>query len=329
MRVRRQAKLYLDRATNSIRLAIEHFNRPQDEGRQEAALHFALHAHEMLLKAALIQRKRSIQKRRESKNISVSTALQMLGPEDEKALTESEVLSLRALSNVRDAAQHSAVRLSEQTLFLQVQTAVTVFDRLLRQEFEVSLADFLPSRVLPISTEPPASLELLIDSEVSQIGRLLEPGRRMSAEAKARLRPLLAIDLAAADENRTATPLEVDRAATRLKESRPWREVMPNLAGLVLDASGGGQTYSVRLTRGTNAPPVKFAETEDESENAAIIREVDNEQRFPFPVTEAREEVRCDSPKGNSLRVETRLESGPRVLPHVPTRKDPISPVQS
>ncbi|WP_207799398.1 DUF3644 domain-containing protein [Candidatus Cryosericum septentrionale] len=276
----------MERAISSARLAIEHFNRPYEEGRREAVLHFALHAHEMLMKAVLLQRGKSIQRRRESKSISVATALRMLGNQGEKVLTESETLSLTAVSNVRDAAQHSVVMLSEQTLYLQTQTAVTVFDKVLKQEFDVSLADFLPSRVLPVSTDPPTSLELLIDTEVSQVKALLEPGRRKTAEAKARLRPLLAIDLAAAGEERTATPLEVDRATNRLKQGRPWREVMPNLASLTLDASGTGQTYNVRLAKAKDAPPVKFAETEDEAESAAIIREVDNEQRYPFALTD-------------------------------------------
>jgi len=312
VRVKRQAKLYLERAVNSARLAIEHFNRPYDEGRQEAVLHFALHAHEMLMKAVLLQRGRSIQRRRESKNISVATAVQMLGMEDEKALSESEALSLSALSNVRDAAQHSVVMLSEQTLYLEIQTAVTVFDKLLKQEFDSSLADFLPTRVLPISTEPPASLQLLIDSEVSQVKGLLEPGRRRTAEAKARLRPLLAIDLAAAGEERTATPLEVDRAASRLKQSRPWREVMPNLAALTLDASGTGQTYSVRLAKAKDAPPVKFAETEDEAENAAIIREVDNEHRYPFSVTDLARMAGLTTPQGTAFVWKLGLKSDDR-----------------
>ena len=312
MRVRRQARLYLDRAINSARLAIEHFNRPYDQGRPEAVLHFALHAHEMLMKAVLLQRGRSIQRRRESKNISVATAVQMLGPEGEKVLGDSETLSLTALSNVRDAAQHSVVVLSEQTLFLQIQTATTIFDKLLAQEFDSRLADFLPTRVLPISTEPPASLQLLVDSEISQVRSLLEPGRRRTAEAKARLRPLLAIDLAAAGEERTATPLEVDRATTRLKQSRPWREVMPNLAALTLDASGSGQTYSVRLAKAKDAPPVKFAETEDDAENAAIIREVDNEQRYPFGVTQLARMAGLTPPQGTAFVWKLELKSDER-----------------
>jgi len=297
VRVKRNAKLYLDRAINSMRLAIEHFNRPYEEGRQEAVLHFALHSHEMLLKAVLLQRKKQIQRRRESKNISVSKAIQLLGPEGEKVLTDSDVLSLTSLSNVRDAAQHSVVCLSEQTLYLETQTAVTVFDKVLKEEFGTSLADYLPTRVLPISTEPPASLELLVDTEVTQIKGLLQPGRRRTADAESRLRPLLAIDLAAAGEERTATPLEVDRAANRLKEGRDWRDVMPNLAALSLEATGAGQTYSVRLTKAKDAPPVKFAESEDETENAAIIREVNTEARYPFTATELARLVGVTVPK--------------------------------
>ena len=297
MRVKRSAKMYLDRAINSVRLAIEHFNRPYEEGRQEAVLHFALHAQEMLMKAVLVQRGKQIQKRRESKNITFGKAMQLLGKEGEKVLSESEVLSLTALSNMRDAAQHSVVTVSEQTLFLQAQTAVTVFDRVLKDEFGSRLADYLPTRVLPISTEPPASLELLVDSEVTQIKELLEPRRRRTADAQARLRPLLAIDLAAAGEERTATPLEVDRAASRLKSGRDWHEVLPNLAALSLDASGHGQTYTVKLTKAADAPPVRFAETEDEAENAAIIREVDTEARYPFTATELARLVGVTVPK--------------------------------
>jgi hypothetical protein len=300
VRVKRSAKMYLDRAINSVRLAIEHFNRPYEEGRQEAVLHFALHAHEMLMKAVLLQRGKQIQKRRESKNITFGTATQLLGREGEKVLSDSEVLSLTALSNIRDAAQHSVVTLSEQALYLHTQTAVTVFDGVLKDEFGSRLADYLPTRVLPVSTEPPASLELLVDSEVSQIKELLEPHRRRTADAHARLRPLLAVDLAAAGEERTATPLEVDRAASRLKQGRDWREVLPNLAALSLDASGTGQTYTVRLTKAKDAPPVKFAETEDEAENAAIIREVDTEARYPFGVTELAKQVGITTPQATA-----------------------------
>jgi hypothetical protein len=311
MKLRRVVGQFLDRGVNSVRLGIEHFNRPYDEGRTEAVLHFMLHSHEMLTKAILLNRGKKIQERRDSKTISFGRALNLLDQAGENVLDESDKLSLIALSNVRDAAQHSVVHLSEQELYLHAQAAVTVFGRLVRGEFDRNLADYLPERVLPISTDPPTSLELLVDREMTQIRGLLEPGRRRTIEARARIRPLLALDLAAAGEQRSATPLEVDRAAKRLKEGRDWRTVLPNLASLSLDASGAGQTYSVRLTKERTAPPVRFAETEDEAESAAILREVDVTARFPFGVKSLAGLSGITTPKATALIWKLRLKDDP------------------
>lgn len=95
--------------------------------------------------------------------------------------------------------------------------------------------------------------------------------------------------------------MEVDRAAKRLKDGRRWKDVFPNLAALSLDASGTGQTYTVRLTKEKTAPPVRFAETEDESENAAIMREVDVTERYPFSVTRLAELSGVTTPKAGAL----------------------------
>ena len=301
LKLRREVSLYHERALSSMRLAMEHFNRPYDDGRPEAVLHFALHAHEMLAKAILLNRGRRIQERRESKTISFGKCLNLLDSSGEKVLDDANKVSLVALSNVRDAAQHSVIVLSEQELFLHAQTAITVFDRVLASEFDHQLADYVPQRVLPISTAPPESLDLLVDGEINQIKGLLKPGRRRTVEARARLRSLLAVDLAAASEQRMPTPLEVDRAAKRLKEGRRWKNVLPNLAGLSLDATGTGQTYSVRLSKDKTAPPVRFAETEDEKESAAILREVDITERFPFSITQLASLVGITLPKASAL----------------------------
>ena len=46
----------LKKATDSLILAIEHFNRPIDRGRVSAVLILLDHAFEMLLKAAILHR---------------------------------------------------------------------------------------------------------------------------------------------------------------------------------------------------------------------------------------------------------------------------------
>ena len=262
----------------------------------------------MLAKAILLNRDIRIQERREPKTISFEKCLNLLDRSGAKALDDDSKLSLTALSNVRGAAQHALVEVSEQQLFLHAQTAVTIFDRLLSQEFDAKLADFLPTRVLPISTEPPKSIELMVDSEIEQIRQLLKPGMRRTHRAKDKLRSLLSLDLAAADQHRGPTPLEVDRAASRLKGTRAWSEVLPNLASLSLDSTGTGQTFTVRITRDKNAPPARFAETEDESENAAIIREVDLTERYPFRITELAKLCGLSVPKAGALAWYLELE---------------------
>ena len=87
---------------------------------------------------------------------------------------------------------------------------------------------------------------------------------------------------------------------------------MPNLAALTLDASGTGQTYSVRLAKAKDAPPVKFAETEDEAENEAIIREVDNEHRYPFSVTDLARMAGLTTPQGTAFVWKLGLKSDDR-----------------
>lgn len=54
--MKREAKLLLDKAINSLLLSVEHFNKASDVERMEAVLIFLDHAFEMLLKASLVER---------------------------------------------------------------------------------------------------------------------------------------------------------------------------------------------------------------------------------------------------------------------------------
>ena len=54
--MKRETKYLLAKATDSLVISIEHFNRPWDRGRVDAVLIFLDHAFEMLLKAAILHR---------------------------------------------------------------------------------------------------------------------------------------------------------------------------------------------------------------------------------------------------------------------------------
>lgn len=77
--------------------------------------------------------------------------------------------------------------MSEELFFLEVRAFVTAFDQLLKQLFDEAIADTLPIRVLPISTQPPSGdLDVLFNSEFDQIRKLLAPGKRQRDEAARR-----------------------------------------------------------------------------------------------------------------------------------------------
>ena len=71
---------------------------------------------------------------------------------------------------------------------------ITAFDDLLARVFGERVADFFPSRVLPISTLPvPRDTIHLFDSNYRQIQALLVPGKRQRDNALGLIRTLLAM----------------------------------------------------------------------------------------------------------------------------------------
>ena len=60
--MKREAKLLLGKAIDSLVLSMEHFNRPCDRGRTTAVLIFLDHAFEMTLKSAILHKGGSIRK---------------------------------------------------------------------------------------------------------------------------------------------------------------------------------------------------------------------------------------------------------------------------
>lgn len=52
--MKREARLLLDNALDSLVLSIEQFNRPWDQGRKEAVLIFLDRGFELLLKSAIV-----------------------------------------------------------------------------------------------------------------------------------------------------------------------------------------------------------------------------------------------------------------------------------
>ena len=134
--------------------------------------------------------------------------------------------------------------------------------------FGERLATYLPSRVLPISTDAPEDLSLLLDEEVSQIAELLKPNHRAREQARARIRTLLAMQLHQEPDTRVSD--EVARAETGIRQGKNRAEVFPKQESLGAEVSGTGINVTVHFSEKGEGAAVRYVS--DDSEEAAAIR---------------------------------------------------------
>lgn len=253
--MKRESRLLFAKGTDSLVLAIEHFNRPSDRGRSDAVLILLDHAFEMLLKAAILHRGGRIRNPRDKQTIGFDLCLRRaLSDGAIQFLTQEQVLQLQALNSLRDAAQHHLVDLSEQHLYVHAQAGLTLFRDIVRNVFGRDLKTHLPSRVLPISTTPPTDLATLFDQEAKEVERLLGPGKRRKIEASARLRALAIVDGAMRGERSQPTEGELRKLGEEVRKGREWTEVFPGVAAIEWTATGTGPSLDLRITEKEGVP---------------------------------------------------------------------------
>ncbi len=253
--MKREARLLLGKACDSLVLSIELFNRPHDRGRVSSALIQLDHAFEMLLKAAILHRGGRIRERRAKETIGFDACVRR-GLSDTKVrfLTVEQALGAQTINGLRDAAHHHLLDISEGQLYVHMQTGVTLFRDLLKSVFDQELASHLPARVLPVSTSPPTDLTTLFDTEVAEIRKLLGPGRRRRLEAECRLRPLAILDATIRGEKGQPSAGELRRIGSELVSGEDWAQVFVGVAAVEITADGTGPKLSLRFSKKEGIP---------------------------------------------------------------------------
>ncbi len=228
-------------------------------------------------------------------------------------LTAAEAGLLRVVDGLRDAEQHWIIVVPEDVLYLHARGLVTVFDDLLKRAFGDTLADHLPARVLPISTQPPIDFDILVDREYSQIRDLFQPGKRQRDEARGRIRTLLAMESHVA-EGVDISEADIDRVERGIRGGKARGDVFPRLGGLETQITGSGATVTVRFTKkeGEGAP-VRFIAADDPTE-AAAVREVDLQKRFYLSPTALAKKLNLTTNKSFSLRKQLGIEADPQCM---------------
>jgi hypothetical protein len=297
VRLRREARILKLKSIRSLRRSAEAFNSFDDEGRVTAVLLHLQHAFEMLLKAALVDRRLSVFDEAQGKSIGFNRCVNLSG--EHLGVTESEAGLLRAVDALRDQEQHWFAEVSEGLLYAHVRAAVTLFDELLDRTMADRLTNYLPLRVLPISAEPPRDIQILLDEEYTQIAQLLQPGRRRRAEARARIRCLLALEAHISDAVVVSTR-DVQRVERPIRAGRPRDDVFPRLRGLVTEVDGEGLRVRVHFAK-TGGPGVHYVPADDPGV-AAAVREVDLQKKYHVSKEELARLLELTEPRCLALR---------------------------
>lgn len=287
----RKTRQYVATAVESLTLAIEIFNRPSPAGREHTTVMMAAHAFEMLLKGAIYEDRKKVNFSGSDRSFElgkcVSVAETSLGIID----AGDRVFPL-ALKEDRDAATHDVIVMSDDVLWLNLRSAVTIFRTVLLTLTGQDLTDVMPGRVLPVSASPPTDVALVVGKEVEQIAALLKPGRRQTAEARARLIPLMALARAARGETEPPTNAEVNRAIKAVKQGSDWEAVFPGVIGLRLVGgprpSDQVQEISVKIDPKQGDLAARPAQDGDD---AIAYREVDTFDRYSLKLSKLGEKL--------------------------------------
>ena len=254
-KLRREARTLKAKALCSLRRAVTAFNACDDDGRTTSVLLHMQHAAEMLLKAILVQKRAKVFDPTKQTSIGFEKCVNLAS--QYAKLTQEEAGLLGAMDALRDAEQHWMIVVPEDVLYLHAGFHHHV-RRPSKAHLDDALADHLPGRVLPISTQPPVGFDLLVDREFSQVRELLQPGKRQRDEARGRIRTLFAMESHVA-EGVDISEADIDRIEKAISERKIASRSVSRLAALDTQISGTGATISVRFTKKTGeGTPVRF-----------------------------------------------------------------------
>lgn len=307
----RKAKQYIATAVESLTLAIELFNRPSSTGREHATVMLAAHAFEMLLKAAIYESRGTVKFGAGDRSFDLGKCIRV-GETSLGVLDAGDRVVLQALKEDRDTAIHDVIMMSDDVLWLHLRSSVTIFRRILNNLTGQDLTDVMPGRVLPVSAHPPTDVSLVVEKEVEHITQLLQPGRRQSADARARLLPLMALDRAAQGVEEPVAERDVSQIVSRLKAGDDWSTVFPGVVGLKLvgglRSSDQQQEITLKIDK-RGKIPVRLA---GEGEEAVAYPEVDTFDTYSIAPSKFGEKLGLTAHQGYAVIYALDLRNDPK-----------------
>lgn len=304
MNLKREAKTLKSKSIASLKRGLEAFNNHDDDGRPEAVLLMLQHSSEMLMKALLVQKGLDVFDKEKGTSIGIERALNLA--QAHGWLNIEQAGAIRVIDAMRDQAQHWMIVVPEDALYINARALITTLDEILIAHFQDTLADNLPLRVLPLSTQPIPDFLMMVNREYEQIRDLLAPGRRARDEARGRITAMLAME-AHVSEEVAVSKRDLDRIESAIKANTPIEHVFPRLMTLASNVAGEGPTIRVRITRSADAPAIRYV-SGDDPEGAAAIREVDLQKKYHLSPSALAERLSLPINKAKAVRDFLRID---------------------
>lgn len=315
--MKRESAALLERAIDSLVLAVEKFNCPWDRGRPEVVLILLDRAFELMLKAVIVHRGGHIRELRASQTIGFDKCVRVcLSDAKVKCLTEEQALTVQVINSLRDAAQHYMVEVSEQQLYLYCQAGVTLFSDLLHAVFKQRLHDVLPQRVLPVASSPPRDLHAVLKAEFDDVKALVAPRSRKALRARAKLRALAIVEASVSGVRSQPGERELDRLIQKVREATSWKTVFPGVATLSLETEGNGLTVSIRLTK-TEGEPVRLVPEGTPGATTVAVRRVDELGYYSMGLAQVAEKLKLSAPRALALVKHLDLQRDPECFKEI------------
>jgi hypothetical protein len=295
--VKKEAKVLLGKAVDSLVLSVDHFNSAWDRGREEAVLVLLDRAFELLLKAIILHKGGKIREPRAKETIGFDRCVRKCLSEDSvRCITDDQAITIQVINSLRDAAQHYILEISEQQLYLCAQSGLTLFRVLMNDVFGKELAASLPPRVLPISTSPPQSLEALIQTEFTDVKRLVKPGSRNRLQARARVRSLAIIESSLGGVKSQPSEAELGRILKDVASGARWQDLFPGIARLRLDTDETGLSLTLRLSH-TEGEPVRLVPEGTPGATIVAVKKVEALSYYSLGLHDVAKKVGLTPPK--------------------------------
>ena len=302
--MRRDARLLKSKAIASLHRAVNSFDGLDDDGSLTSVLLHAQHAAEMLIKSALQEKNLKIFGPDSGRSVGFKRCVNLAGAHFK--LSSEAAGTLRAIGALRDDEQHYLGGDDEGILYVRLRALVTHFDEVLQAQFGESLAEHLPSRMLPISTMPPEGIDVLFDREFTQIQQLSRPNRRRGPETRGKIRTLLAMEAHSTDDV-DVSERDVNLVETGIRAGLARDDVFPRLSTLTSVSDGQGVLLKVHSSRKDEGAPVRHIGADDPRE-AAAIREIDIQRKYPHSKSALAQKLKLNTKKAKELRERLKVD---------------------